>query len=417
MASGAGRTGRILDYGAAKSIQEGEDIKTRNEAAFESMLGVQGAFGQPGTFSFPVSGAPGQGFGGQISPLPAASSGNTGLLGGIPSDAPGAGLNLKSGSLFKEGTISDEAKFAGFAAPIKPGRFLDSEKFVQSVAQMPITQIISRQVAEAQGLVDPTSPFRQSLEQSIKSPILEAGAQALRESQRQIKNGLAKGGTARNAALAEARQMLAIEGANRVVGQQLWQANLNFESWIRDYQTSTVNVAQAFSKGLGVQEYTSAMNAASQFMVTAAIPAATNLSLKSFQLKQATMKKGVGEMILGSIGAIAGLVGMLYTGQGGGLTAASRLLFKDRSLSQGITDSAVGGPSGDTSFGTVAGGIGKAASAVKGLLGRLFGGSGPSPVPTPGNTSSVTTNMGGGLGVAQLSGGGVVGLEGPFFRG
>ena len=308
----------MLDYAKQKSFEQTQDMFTRNQNAFEANTAVLGMLGQPGTYSSPVGGAAQPGYGGVTSAYGAegTSAGASGLLGG--------GLNYKAGSMFdtKTGAYSDQAAGLKGGNIMAPGTqtttsMLNPEKFAQVVSQMPVSQIISRQVAEAQGLTDPTSPFRQSMEQSIKNPIIEAGAETLRDSQRLIKNNMAKGGTARKAAMADAQNMAAIEATNRQVGQQMWQANLQFESWIRDYQRTTVNAAQAFTNGLGVSQYTSAMNATSQFMVETTIPHAVNYQMQSYKITMDNKKKALWEMIVGGIMTVVGGVISAYTGGAG----------------------------------------------------------------------------------------------------
>lgn len=324
--AGFGRTKRILGHAGAQSIHEAETMQARVQSAFESQLAAAGMLGQQGTYDSPVSGGPGIGPGGITSPFASqGTSAVTGLLAAPTGASPGAGLQYQAGSIFKDKEVSDAAKFAGYAKFVEPSKVIDPEKFTQMVSQMPIARIVSRQVAEAQGLSDPSSPFRQSLEQSIKNPILEAGAETLRESQRFIKNQMAKGGSARRAALGDAQNMLAIEASNRQVAQQMWQSNLQFESWIRDYQRTTVNAAQAFTQGLGVQQYTNAMNQASQFMVSTALPAAANYQVQALQIMQSNKKAGVLELVIGGIIGVVGLVAAAYTG-GATLGAAAGAL-------------------------------------------------------------------------------------------
>lgn len=323
------RAQRFAAYSAGKAIEESQAMKARTQAGFEATLGVLGMLGQPGTYSSPVSGGPAMGPGGITSAYP---TGGAGLLGTSASGGPGAGLNYQTGSIFTKQPISEEAWLAakdakGLRKALKAeGRdVLDPEAFTQMVSKMPVSQIISRQVAEAQGLTDPSSPFRQSLEQSIKNPILEAGAETLRESTRLIRNQMAKGGSARRAAFGDAQQMLAVERSNRLVSQQMWQANLQFESWIRDYQQNTVNAAMAFTNGLGVQQYTNAMNAAGQFMVEVALPTANQYKMQAAQIAMQNKKKGLFEMVLGGVGLIAGA--FMGGGQGAGLGAQMGGMF------------------------------------------------------------------------------------------
>jgi hypothetical protein len=304
----------VLDYASQKSLEEADTMKNRIQAGAEAQWGVLGMLGQPGTYSSPTGGAPGVGPGGITSPY--GAGGGTSAAGG-GAGGPGAGLDYKAGSLFYDSgpKESDKAgKKSGLTQGQSDHNLLDPEKFTQMVSKMPVSQIISRQVAEAQGLTDPSSPFRQSMEQSIKNPIIEAGAETLRESQRQIKNQMAKGGSARRAALADAQNMMAIESSNRQVSQQMWQSNLQFESWVRDYQRTTVNAAMAFTNGLGVQQYTNAMNSASQFMVQTAIPSAVQYKEQAYQIALKNKKKGIGEMILGGVMMVGGAIASIYGG-------------------------------------------------------------------------------------------------------
>lgn len=295
------RMERYMHYATAKGIEETEAMKSRAEAGFEANLSVLGMFGQPGTYG------------------PGATAG--GATPGTPG-APGGGGPLGIHDVTSERSeVSEEAKQFGSLAETTRKGVLDPTAFSQYVAGTKPFQIISGQVAEAHGLTDPQSPFRQTLEQSIKNPILEAGAETMRESMRQIKNAAAKGGSARRTALREAQQMLAVERSNRVVSQQLWQANLQFEGWIRDYQRNAVNAAQAFTEGLGVQRYVETMNRASEFMVQTTLPTAAKYQQAAYEAAAKNKKDGLGKMILGAALVVggsllggAGLVGALAAG-------------------------------------------------------------------------------------------------------
>lgn len=380
------RAKSMLEYGKQKSFEQTNDMFSRNQAGFESNTAVLGMLGQEGTYSSPVGGAAQPGYGGVTSAYGAegSSAGASGLLGG--------GLNYKSGSMFdtKTGEYSDQRAGPKGANINQAGdqtktSILNPEKFAQVVSQMPVAQIISRQVAEAKGLTDPSSPFRQSMEQSIKNPIIEAGAETLRESQRMIKNGMAKGGTARRAAMADAQNMSAIESTNRQVGQQMWQANLQFESWIRDYQRTTVNAAQAFTNGLGVSQYTSAMNAASQFMVETTIPHAVNYQMQAYKITADNKKKALWEMITGGVMMVVGGAISAYTGgAGAGLSnVGANMMGSNSSASQGsnsLLNMGVGTPAPSASTGyasnTIPGTPGSTASAGPGGGALSFAGIG-----------------------------------------
>ena len=228
---------------------------------------------------------------------------------------------------------------------------LDPQKFAQTAAASPAAQIVSKQLAEARDLSNPQSHFRQTLEQSIQNPIIEGGAEALRESMRYIQNQAAKGGTARRTALKEAQTMLAIERSNRMVAQEMWQKNLAFETWIRDYQRTAVNSAVGFVAGLGVNEYVGAMNSAGRFMVETVAPHAAQYAASAYQLSFDKKKEALQKMIIGAGAVIAG----------------------------GI----VGGPAGAMIGGQVAGMVTGGGAEMPSQFGGLLGG-GRTSIPVPG---------------------------------
>lgn len=347
-----------MKYASGKSIEEAESMKARASAGFESNLAVLGMFGQPGTYG---PGATGGALPGSPTTGGEAGKSGTGSLGIFDVESDRA-------------QVSPEAKqFWGLTGP-REG-VLDPKGFSQYVSGTKPFQIISGQVAEAQGLTDPQSPFRQTLEQSVKNPILEGGAEIMRESMRTIKNAAAKGGTARRTALQEAQQMLAIERSNRAVSQQLWQANLQFENWIRDYQRNTVNAAMAFTEGLGVQRYVETMNRASEFMVSTALPAGAKYQQAAYEAAAKNKKASLGAMLVGAVVSIAGTyIGMPGLGSAIGLGG-------DPDMAQG------GGLSVDFDV------MGQRAGELGGLLGL-----GGSATPTPGTP-------GGGVGVPLPEGG------------
>jgi len=346
-----------LNYMKALSLEQPKAEQARLTAGFQTNLATLGLLGQPGTYDLPPGAMPSALPGGLLGPPPGAGDVTVSyidptikgkhiakLLGKQPGDpltqadldkvaemeASQKGKRGKQRYSRIETRTEDAQTFFDTTSKLaqkdptaaqqlqreKYGKeyfedfrqtregVLDPQKFAQTAAASPAAQIVSKQLAEARDLSNPQSNFRQTLEQSITNPIIESGAEALRESMRYIQNQAAKGGTARRTALKEAQTMLSIERSNRMVAQEMWQKNLAFETWIRDYQRTAVNSAVGFVQGLGVNEYVGAMNSAGRFMAETVAPHTAAYSAQAYQLGMTKKKDNLGKMILG--GAMMG---------------------------------------------------------------------------------------------------------------
>lgn len=341
-----------LNYMKALSLEQPKAEQARLTAGFQTNLATLGLLGQPGTYDLPPGAMPSAVPGGLLGPPPGAGPVTVSyidptikgkhiakLLGKQPGDpltqadldkiaeaeasAKGKRGKKRYGRVvtreedaqtFFDTTSKLAQKDPTAAQQLQREKYgkayfddfrqaregvLDPQKFAQTAAASPAAQIVSKQLAEARDLSNPQSHFRQTLEQSIQNPIIESGAEALRESMRYIQNQAAKGGTARRTALKEAQTMLAIERSNRMVAQEMWQKNLAFETWIRDYQRTAVNSAVGFVQGLGVNEYVGAMNSAGRFMAETVAPHTAQYSAQAYQLSMNKKKDNMGRMILG----------------------------------------------------------------------------------------------------------------------
>lgn len=318
----------------AKAIDEMEGAQERTRSAQLAQLGIFGGLGQADTFGA-AGGAGGAG---------------TGTLGGLFQDPKGMGASakeiIKAGGGRKEDYIgdsgifndkkyrrlSDDAKGEIIEASASREGIVNPEAFSQYVQGTVPFQMQSFRTAEANQLLNEEGPAYDKLYNSTIGQIFEGAAELRRESLREIKNNLAKGGTARRTAFAEATKINAIEAAAALRTRETWQANLELFRTVRENAEAVRVSNQNFVDTLPVvgAQYVNTMNGLSTVMSTQVLPTTADISQQAYQnvasieaQKNAWIGKtiGMGASIVG--GALIGAAGGAYSAAGAGTSMST----------------------------------------------------------------------------------------------
>lgn len=215
---------------AAQDLEAVSLEKARAQAGEESALSIWNRLGSAGSFDTPTT--PGTMAPTDIydttGPLSKKDPAAIGLLSpysAVQKDKNGVpiGVNLKR-SPFGTGaqTMFDPRQ-----------GILDPEKYANYVGQSAQFRIQSMQTAEAEQLLKQQGPAWDMLNNSTIGKIYEGAAISNREALRSIRDNLAKGGSARRVAFAQAQELIQIEKAHQMRTQQTWNANLALDAYIR----------------------------------------------------------------------------------------------------------------------------------------------------------------------------------------
>jgi hypothetical protein len=122
---------------------------------------------------------------------------------------------------------------------------LDPEKYADAVSKTSSFRTQSKQVAEAEQLLNQEGPAWDELHNSVTGAVNDQTALMLRDTLRQLKNDAAKGGSARRTAMSEFNIILAQERAQRTRVENTWKSNLALFDLVRKnadrVQTGTKN--------------------------------------------------------------------------------------------------------------------------------------------------------------------------------
>lgn len=204
---------------------------------------------------------------------------------------------------------------------------LDPDAYIKNVSQTRQFRMVSRMTAEADQLVRQTGPLWEKLKQSVQNPILQASAVGARETQEAIARDAARGGSARNRAVAVANQ---IQSNNQILRDRtnaLWVSGLAVKQWTQDNARMQLAFNQSWTSNLnGIRDnFTGFMQSAQQFYGAQILPsvvgasgnlmqtAASNASTMADLAKvQANRDAEMGQLVAGAANLLAGGVATAY---------------------------------------------------------------------------------------------------------
>jgi len=189
-------------------------------------------------------------------------------------------------------------------------------------------RIASRLTAEAEQLVAREGPLWNEMIKNTQLPIIEGMGAAARENAEAIRKAVQKGGSARREGMAAMVRMHEQAKINSSRVQQISESRMALDKWARENARTQLEFNEGWASNVaGVREsYNSAMDRASELMLSSAIPTMMEATGKAIQYREqahAKQRAKVNNWIQGAIGvaslAAGGLGMMTAAGIGGGL--------------------------------------------------------------------------------------------------
>jgi hypothetical protein len=252
-----------MQYGAGIAVEAAEGAEARNLAIEESKMEVYGLLGKEGTYGPEADRAAGAGIvdsesyfdtsgegGSQRWQDPANSMKYFGWQSRVKERDPVTGKKIKV----------NKDREAWLNTP-REG-VLDPEAYAAEISKSASFRTQSKQVAEAEQLLNQEGPAWDELSNSITGSINDQTAIHLRDTLRQLKNDAAKGGSARRVAMNEFNTILAQERAQRTRVENTWKSNLALFDLVRknadrvqigtrNFMASLPQVNDAFRDAIG----------------------------------------------------------------------------------------------------------------------------------------------------------------------
>jgi hypothetical protein len=326
-----------MQYGAGYGLEAVDAQDARNQAAEEAKLEVYSLLGKEGTYG----------------------PGSEGGVGDPDSvyDTSGTGRSQPNQDLKQSMPYSKGRK--GLLGTPREG-ILDPKAYAAKISQTSTFRTQSKQVAEAEQLLNQEGPAWDELRNSITGSINDDTALMLRDTLRQLRNDAAKGGSARRTAMNEFNTIMAQERAQRVRVEKTWKSNLTLfdtirknadrvQAGTRNFMQSLPEVNDAFRAAM-MQSANMQMNAGQML---------ANVAQNAYALKQSQQAVNFGTHL--AEGLITAVVSMIpYVG--GALSGAMKQAGAQggyTGFSSGVDEEgnsyAASGPSGGGGGGGVAG--------------------------------------------------------------
>lgn len=292
MPSGKREAARMWELGALAAAQP-EEIRTRRTAAEDTYSAVRARLGMPGTYDLPGTAGAGSALGAQDSSF-------------VTEKAKGAQATKIDPRYTSKDAIQDITK-------------IDKDKYLKNLEGSSEFRIASRLTAEAEQSLAREGPLYDQMLKSTQLPIIEGSAMIARENAQQLKRAAQRGGAARRNAFEAVQQIREQERINGEKIRQLSQTRLQIDKWARDNARSQLKFNQNWAANLGGirESFNSAMDQASELMLTKALPLMIETSEKAAALRHRAHAKnrakvgrwisgvmGVASMALGGIGAL-----------------------------------------------------------------------------------------------------------------
>jgi hypothetical protein len=298
-----------MQYGAAYGLEAVDAQAARNQAAEEAKLEVYSLLGKEGTYG------PG-------------SEGGVGYenLSNVDDpdsyyDTSGLGLSQPNQDLRQSMAYSTGKK--GLLGTPREG-VLDPKAYADKISKTASFRTQSKQVAEAEQLLNEEGPAWDELRNSTTGVINDQSALMLRDTLRQLRNDAAKGGSARRTAMNEFNTILAQERAQRVRVENTWKSNLALHDLVRKnadrVQAGTHNFMQSLPQ---VNDAFRSAMMQSANMQMAAGQMLANVAQNAYAVKQSQQAVNFGKHLAeGLITAVVSMVPYVGSAIGGAMREA-----------------------------------------------------------------------------------------------
>lgn len=254
---------------SALAAAQPEEIRERRAAAEETYNKVLGRLGAAGTYE-------------NTGGTPASTS----ILGTQPTEAEDTSI-FKTEKVKSAAATDIDRRFAT-DANLQDVKKLDPNATLKSIEGSSQFRTMSRLQAEAEQLVAREGPLWDELIKNQQLPIIEGSAAMARENAEAVRRAFAKGGAARRTAFETVERIRSQERINSGKIQQIANARVALDKWSRENAQSVLEFGQKWTSNLGGirEEYNRAMDAASELMVTGAIPQMMEATQKANDLRK-----------------------------------------------------------------------------------------------------------------------------------
>ncbi len=355
---------------SALAAAQPEEIRTRRAAAEDTYNRVLGRLGAPGTYDQTTTGTAPNGILG------------TGTGAAAPPGSPEAASIFKTEKVKGAQATDIDRRFAS-DANLQDVTKLDPEATLKSLEGTSQFRTMSKLQAESEQLVNREGPLWDEMIKNQQLPIIESSAAIARQNAEDVKRAMAKGGAARRAAFETVTKIREQERINSNKIQQIANARVALDQWSRTNAQNVIQFGQQWASNLGGirEQYNTAMDKASELMLTGALPQMADYSSKAAALRKQAHEEQRNKTMRWVKG-VAGVVLIAASAYTGGATAG---------LGASLLGSAVSG--GGESGGGGGGGIG---SGVADIVGGLLNKNGADQAPTnPGNDWILNTGNAG----------------------
>lgn len=333
---------------ANTALQQPEEIRERRTTAEGLLSSLNADIGKTGTYDLPgTSGvdpqAPTPGVEETASADPLLKDGykfrntadvehyNKLIANGIPPEQAASKMGGRAmrgpDSIFKENRTfsghTGKAKTLGLTFTTS----VDQDKAKAEIESSSAFRQVSRMMAESEQMLSRSGPLYEEMMRSTQLPILEGAGAAARENTENIRKAMLRGGAARRDAFSAIQKIRSQEQLNMAKGQQLADAHLKMDQWVRSNAKEVINFATGWAQNqAGIREaYHSAMDAATALMSNSALPFVFAVQQKEQEYRDAQSAQSRGKVmkqITGILGVAGSVVSMVY---GGGIGAGSML--------------------------------------------------------------------------------------------
>jgi hypothetical protein len=275
---------------------------------------------------------------------------------------------------------------------------VDQNKAKAAIENSSQFRVVSQMQAESEQMLNRQGPLYDDMMQSTQLPIIESSAALARENTENIRQAMARGGSARRDAFEAVQTIRAQDAANMQKGQALAQAHLQMDQWSRQYAQSTVAFSNNWAQNqAGIREsFLSGMDNAAALMENSALPFAFGAEQQVEKWREAQSAESRGT-VNRWIGGILGLAEGVMVAYRGGNPAGANSSFTNISAGD---QSATGSTSFQTSGGQTVSNTATATYNQGGGSGRTLAGDLSSAY---GSVSDAASNVGSyfGLGGGQ----------------
>jgi len=163
------------------------------------------------------------------------------------------------------------------------GMVMDPDQMAAQIKSTSGFRQVSRLVAESEQMLNRRGRLWEEMNNSVVGGIYESSSAFQKQAMEELSREVARGGSARNRAMATAQKFQVQEGINRQRSSALWQSKLGMEQWVRANAASVQNFAMAWTQNQsGIRDsFTANLTNLSTFWTQTMAPQLVSASVSS----------------------------------------------------------------------------------------------------------------------------------------